>query len=129
MTCGPVLPSHVRVINGEVVQTFARERRVVLEYEEYPRQMIEAFLAAEDRTFFQHSGIDYPGILRAVLPNLTSSGRPGDASTITPQVAKTLLLTTELSYTRKIKEALLARLIADVLSKADRHSTRLNSRQ
>src|SRR3546814_8038638 len=73
MTCGPVLPSHVRVINGEVVQTFARERRVVLEYEEYPRQMIEAFLAAEDRTFFQHSGIDYPGILRAVITNLTSS--------------------------------------------------------
>src|SRR3546814_18195559 len=72
LTYEPALPSHVRGINGEVVQTFARERRVVLEYEEYPRQMIEAFLAAEDRTFFQHSGIDYPGILRAVITNLTS---------------------------------------------------------
>src|SRR3546814_20461387 len=79
--------------------------------------MIEAFLAAEDRTFFQHSGIDYPGILRAVITNLTSSGRPVGASTITQQVAKNLLLTNELSYTRKIKEAFLARRIEDVLSK------------
>lgn len=117
LTYEPALPTHVRGINGETVQTFARERRVVLEYEEYPRQMIEAFLAAEDRTFFQHSGIDYPGILRAVVTNLTSSGRPVGASTITQQVAKNLLLTNELSYTRKIKEAFLARRIEDVLTK------------
>src|SRR3546814_15774496 len=77
--------------------------------------MIEAFLAAEDRTFFQHSGIAYPGILRAVITNLTSRGRPVGASTITQQVATHLLLTNELSYTRKIKEAFLARLIEDVL--------------
>src|SRR3546814_6895290 len=114
----------VRGINGEVVQTFARERRVVLEYEEYPRQMIEAFLAAEDRTFFQHSGIDYPGILRAVITNLTSSGRPVGASTITQQVAKNLLLTNELSYTRKIKEAFLARRIED---RSEEHTSELQS--
>src|SRR3546814_5972431 len=79
--------------------------------------MIEAFLAAEDRTFFQHSGIDYPGILHVFITNPTSSGRPVGASTITQQVAKNLLLTIELSYTRKIKEAFLARRIEDVLSK------------
>src|SRR3546814_2486383 len=54
LTYEPALPSHVRGINGEVVQTFARERRVVLEYEEYPRQMIEALIAAQDRSLFQH---------------------------------------------------------------------------
>ncbi len=117
LTYEPALPTHVRGINGEIVQTFARERRVELEYEEYPRQMIEAIISAEDKTFFQHGGIDYPGIIRAVFTNLTSSGRPIGASTITQQVAKNLLLSNELSYTRKVKEAFLARRIEDVLTK------------
>jgi penicillin-binding protein 1A len=117
LTYEPPLPTHIRGINGEIVQTFARERRVELDYEEYPRQLVEAFLAAEDKTFFQHGGIDYPGILRAVFTNLSSDGRPVGASTITQQVAKNLLLSNELSYTRKIKEAFLAQRIEDTLSK------------
>ena len=117
LTYEPALPTHVRDINGATVQTFARERRVELEYAEYPRQLVQAFLAAEDKTFFQHGGIDYPGIARAIFTNLTSSGRPVGASTITQQVAKNLLLTNELSYTRKIREAFLARRIEDVLTK------------
>jgi penicillin-binding protein 1A len=117
LTYQPPLPSNVRDINGDPIQTFARERRVELAYEEYPRQLIQAFLAAEDRTFFTHGGIDYPGIFRAIITNMQSSGRPVGASTITQQVAKNLLLTNELSYTRKIREMFLARKIEDVLTK------------
>src|SRR6187551_3213386 len=62
LTYEPVLPTYVRDVNGGPIQSFARERRVQLAYEEYPRQLINAFLAAEDRTFFEHTGIDYPGV-------------------------------------------------------------------
>jgi penicillin-binding protein 1A len=117
LTYQPALPTNVRDINGEPVQTFARERRVQLAFEEYPPQLIRAFLAAEDRTFFSHGGIDYPGIVSAFISNLRNDGRPVGASTITQQVAKNLLLTSEVSYTRKIKEAFLARRIENVLTK------------
>jgi penicillin-binding protein 1A len=117
LTYQPPLPTNIRSIDGEPIQQFARERRVELAYEEFPRRLIQAYLAAEDRTFFEHGGIDYPGIMRAVVTNLRNDGRPVGASTITQQVAKNLLLTNELSYTRKIKEAFLARRIEDVLSK------------
>ena len=113
----PVLPSYVRDINGEPVQSFARERRVQLAYEEFPQLLINAFISAEDRTFFSHGGIDYPGIFSAMITNLRSDGRPVGASTITQQVAKNLLLTNEVSYTRKIRELFLARRIESVLTK------------
>ena len=106
----PVLPTYVRDINGEPVQSFARERRVQLAYDEFPAQLINAFLAAEDRTFFSHGGIDFPGIVsRDVRPISTSSGRPVGGSTITQQVAKNLLLDQRGRYTRKIRELFLAR--------------------
>jgi penicillin-binding protein 1A len=117
LTYQPPLPTNIRGINGEPVQTFARERRVQLSYEEYPRRLIQAYLAAEDRTFFTHGGIDYPGILSAVITNMRSGGRPVGASTITQQVAKNLLLTPEVSYTRKIREMFLAKRMEAVLSK------------
>jgi penicillin-binding protein 1A len=113
----PVLPTYVRDVNGQPVQSFARERRVQLAYEEYPRHLINAFIAAEDRTFFSHPGIDIPGIISAIFTNVTSSGRPVGASTITQQVAKNLLLTNEVTYTRKIRELFLARRMESVLDK------------
>jgi len=113
----PVLPSYVRDIDGAPVQTFARERRVQLTYDEYPRHLTLAFLAAEDRTFFSHPGIDIPGIVSALFTNMTSDGRPVGASTITQQVAKNLLLTNEVTYTRKIRELFLARRIESVFEK------------
>ena len=113
----PALPTLVRDANGEPIQSFARERRVQLAYEEFPRELINAFLAAEDRTFFSHGGIDLPGIFSAMITNFTNPGRPVGASTITQQVAKNLLLTNEVSYTRKIRELFLARRIESVLSK------------
>src|SRR3546814_11436147 len=87
-----------------------------------PPLLVRAFLAAEDRTFFQHGGIDYPGIVSAVITNLKKDGRPVGASTITQQVAKNLLLTGEVSYRRKIREAILAPRIEAALSKEDRKS-------
>jgi penicillin-binding protein 1A len=102
LTYQPALPTNVRDINGEPVQTFARERRVELAFEEYPPQLIRAFLAAEDRTFFSHGGIDYPGIVGAFISNIRNDGRPVGASTITQQVAKNLLLTNVVSYKRMI---------------------------
>ena len=120
LTYQPALPTNVRDINGEPAQTFARERRVELAFDEFPPVLIRAYLAAEDRTFFSHGGLDYPGFVKAVL-NYTLSIGSGDrvagGSTITQQVAKNLLLGDEYSVTRKIKEAFLARRIENVLSK------------
>ena len=116
-TYEPPLPTNIRAIEGQPVHSFARERRVQLAYEEYPKQLIHAYLAAEDRTFFSHGGVDYPGIIAALVSNLTRSGRPIGASTITQQVAKNLLLTSEVSYTRKFRDAILAYRIEDALPK------------
>src|SRR6476620_9666263 len=63
----PPLPSNVRGYDGNPVQTFARERRVELSYDEIPPLVVQAFISAEDKTFFSHHGIDYPGSLKAVF--------------------------------------------------------------
>ena len=120
------LPTVVRDINGQPFHSYARERRVQLEYADFPKMLVRSYLAAEDKTFFSHSGIDYPGIASAIFDNIFSSGRSRGASTITQQVAKNLLLTNEYSYTRKIKEAILARRIEGVLSKQQILSLYLN---
>lgn len=127
LTYEPPLPSYVRSINGEPVSVYARDRRVELDYSEYPPLLIDAFLAAEDRTFFEHGGLDYAGIASAVLTNLRNDGRPIGASTITQQVAKNLLLTNELSYIRKLKEAVLAKRIEATLTKQQILELYLNS--
>jgi len=116
----PVLPTYVRDIDGAPVQAFARERRVQLTYDEFPPQLINAFLAAEDRTFFSHGGLDYPGLLGAVVDYVAKSGsgeRARGGSTITQQVAKIFFTGDEYSVTRKIREAFLARRIEATLEK------------
>jgi penicillin-binding protein 1A len=116
----PPLPTNIRDINGEPVQSFARERRVELKYDEFPQQLIDAFTSAEDRTFFSHHGIDYPGLIGAIGDYISKMGtgtRARGGSTITQQVAKNLLIGDEYSVTRKIREAFLARRIENVLTK------------
>ena len=113
----PPLPTNVRSVDGSPVYSYARERRVQLSYDEFPPLLVHAYLAAEDRTFFSHGGVDYPGIVRAMITNLGRSGRPIGASTITQQVAKNLLIGNEVSYARKLKEAILAYRIEAALSK------------
>ena len=114
----PPLPTMVRDAYGEPVHSYARERRVELSYGDLPKNLIGAYLSAEDKTFFEHGGLDYPGIASAIFDNVFSSrDRSRGASTITQQVAKNILLTNEYSYSRKIKEAILAYRIEGALDK------------
>jgi penicillin-binding protein 1A len=113
----PPLPTNVRGVDGTPIHSYARERRVELSYEEYPPLLVRAFLAAEDKTFFEHHGVDYLGIVNAFINNLGSHKRSVGASTITQQVAKNLLIGNAPSYSRKIKEAILAYRIEDALTK------------
>ncbi|WP_435419378.1 transglycosylase domain-containing protein [Parerythrobacter aurantius] len=118
----PQLPTVVRGVDGGIVHSYARERRVQLQYADFPRQLIEAYLAAEDKTFFSHGGIDAGGLLGAVVDYVSKLGsgeRAVGGSTITQQVAKNILLTNEYSITRKLKEMLLARRIESVLTKQE----------
>jgi penicillin-binding protein 1A len=116
----PPLPTNVRGHDGNPVQTFARERRVELAYDEYPPLVLNAFLSAEDKTFFSHGGIDYPGLVGAVFDytaKSVSGGRAKGGSTITQQVAKALLQDSSYSIGRKIREAILAFRLESTLSK------------
>ena len=116
------LPTVVRGIDGEIVYSYARDRRVQLEYADFPEQMIHAIISAEDKTFFEHGGVDYTGTLNAVWDYATKYGsgvRAVGGSTITQQLAKTLLLGDEYSVTRKLKEMILASRIEEVLTKQE----------
>lgn len=116
------LPTVVRGIDGEIVHSYARERRVQLQYADFPQKLIESYLAAEDKTFFSHGGVDFLGTANAVFDYATKFGsgeRAVGGSTITQQVAKNLLLGDEYSVTRKLKEMVLAGRIEQVLTKQE----------
>jgi penicillin-binding protein 1A len=116
----PPLPTNVRGYDGTPIHSYARERRVQLSFDEYPKLVIDAFISAEDKTFFTHGGVDYPGVAGAIFDYVTKIGsgkRAKGGSTITQQVAKNLLLGDEYSVGRKIKEAILAYRIEDALTK------------
>ena len=116
----PPLPTMVRGANGEIVYSYARERRVQLRFVDFPRPLINAYLSAEDKTFWSHGGVDYTGLVGAVIDYATKLGsgeRAKGGSTITQQVAKNILIGDEYSVTRKLKEMIVARRIEDVLSK------------
>ena len=107
----PPVMTRVHAGDGRLLAEFAMEKRVFIPIKAMPKQLINAFLAAEDKNFYTHPGVDFMGIGRAVLTNVKnigSSRRLVGASTITQQVAKNFLLTNEVSWTRKIKEAILA---------------------
>ena len=116
----PPVSSKVYSGEGELVADFSQEKRVFVPYSSIPKNVINAFLSAEDKNFFSHPGVDAKGVLRAVINNISniiSSERLEGASTITQQVAKNFLLTNEVSINRKIKEAILAFRIERALSK------------
>ena len=126
----PPLPTNVRGYDGNPVQTFARERRVELAFDEYPPLVVNAFISAEDKTFFSHGGIDYPGLVGAVFDYTTKSvtgGRAKGGSTITQQVAKYLLQDDEYAISRKVREMILAFRLEDTLSKQQILELYLNS--
>ena len=116
----PPVSSKLYAGNGELVIDFSSEKRIFIPFNSIPKKVIQSFLAAEDKNFFKHPGVDAKGVLRAVYNNffnIISSKRLEGASTITQQVAKNFLLTNEISLDRKIKEAILAFRIERALSK------------
>jgi penicillin-binding protein 1A len=106
----PPVMTRVHASDGSLVAEYAKERRLYIPIQAVPKLVKEAFISAEDKNFYEHGGIDPIGVLRAVVSNIENYGkrRPQGASTITQQVAKYFLVGDERSYTRKIKEALLA---------------------
>jgi len=107
----PPTVTRVHAGDGRLLAEFAKEKRVFVPVGAMPKRVVKAFLSAEDKNFYSHPGIDFVGVLRAVLTNISRLGtdqRLVGASTITQQVAKNFLLTNEVSYDRKIKEAILA---------------------
>lgn len=110
-TYEPPITSRLYAADGKLLAEYASEKRVFVPYEAIPKQLIHAFISAEDKKFFSHGGVDFMGITRAVFQNIRNIGRGRrmiGASTITQQVAKNFLLTNEASFERKIKEAILA---------------------
>ena len=106
--------------SGELIQDFSSEKRIFIPYNSIPKIVINSFLSAEDKNFFEHPGIDAKGVLRAIIKNISNiinSKRLEGASTITQQVAKNFLLTNEVSLQRKLKEAILAFRIERSLTK------------
>lgn len=115
----PPIVSQVFSDDGTLVGEFYLERRTVVPVDKIPKKLIQAFVSAEDSNFFQHGGLDYPGILRAALKNLMTMSKKEGASTITQQVARSMLLTPEKKFSRKIKEAILAKRMEEKLSKEE----------
>jgi penicillin-binding protein 1A len=116
----PAVMTRVHAADGSLLAEYARERRLYLPIQAIPKLVTNAFIAAEDKNFYEHGGVDFSGIARASLLFIQQYGsgrRPQGASTITQQVAKNFLLTPEVSFSRKIKEALLAMKIERAVSK------------
>jgi len=113
----PKLPLRVYSAEGALLGEFGEERRTLTPIKEIPKVMTDAVLAIEDTRFFEHGGVDYKGIARAVLANLGAGGRTQGASTITMQVARNVYLSSEKTFTRKIYEVLLTFKLEHLLTK------------
>ena len=116
----PSVSTKVYDKEGSIVADFAIQKRTFIAIDDIPQFVINAFLSAEDKNFFQHPGIDARGITRAFfknLKNIITGQRLEGASTITQQVAKNFLLSSDVSFSRKVKEAILAFRIEKYLTK------------
>ncbi|OFW93561.1 MAG: penicillin-binding protein [Alphaproteobacteria bacterium RIFCSPHIGHO2_12_FULL_45_9] len=116
----PAVVTRVHAGDGRFLAEFAQERRIFVPIQEIPETIIQAFTSAEDKNFYKHKGVDPFAIARAIVTNIKNRGedrRPVGASTITQQVAKNFLLTNEVSYERKIREAILAYKLEETFSK------------
>jgi penicillin-binding protein 1A len=120
-------PMYVYASDGRLMAVFGESRRTPITMKEVPERLKQAFLATEDARFYEHGGVDYKGIARAVwLLATTSDKRVPGGSTITQQVARQFFLSSEYSYTRKLAEILLARKIEQELSKDEIFELYLN---
>lgn len=115
----PPVPSVLYDREGKIMMVLGNENRKLVEFKDVPKVVVDAVLSAEDDKFFEHQGVDLPGIIRAMLNNLKSGKFSQGGSTITQQVAKSLLLSSEKTWTRKIKDFLLAIKIEQSFSKEE----------
>lgn len=116
----PSVATRVHAGDGRLVAEFASERRVFVPFAAIPKRVTNAFISAEDQNFYTHRGVDWFAVLRAQVQNVKNIGqgrRPIGASTITQQVTRIFLLSNEVSYVRKIKEAILSGRIEDAMGK------------
>jgi penicillin-binding protein 1A len=114
----PLTVSRLYASDGRLLAEYAKEKRVFVPVAAMPKLVPQAFVAAEDQRFFTHPGIDFIGVVRAMISNVTNPGkRPEGASGITQQVAKNFLLTNQATLARKIREAILAFRIEETYSK------------
>ncbi len=117
----PPVMTRMHAADGSLLAEYAEQRRLFVPIENVPKKLIEAYLAAEDKTFYTHSGLDYRGIfaaaVRYVQVKVTGRGQIVGASTITQQVAKNFLLSSEQTISRKLKEALIVQRIESSFSK------------
>jgi penicillin-binding protein 1A len=113
----PKMPLRIMTADGVLIGEFGEERRSLVRLPDVPKHLVQAILAAEDDAFFQHPGIDFYGIGRAMVANIFSGSKSQGASTITMQVARNFYLSSEKTFTRKIYEVLLASEIERKLSK------------
>jgi len=123
----PPVISRIYAQDGRLMGEFYSERRIEVPYSRLPRHLVLAFVAAEDSRFFEHPGVDILGIARAFLRNVEAGEIVQGGSTITQQVVKRILLTSEKSYARKIKEAVLAYRIDNYLTKEEILTIYLNN--
>jgi len=115
----PKTPMRIYARNGELIGEFGRQTRYALPPEAIPERLKDAFLAAEDSSFFHHPGIDIPGIIRALIADIKAGAPVQGASTITQQVARTFLLTRDRTIMRKLREMLLAFRLERRLTKSE----------
>ncbi len=116
----PPTATRVYAWDGTLLGEFSKVRRIYVPYDQIPPQLVYAFLAAEDHNFFQHGGVDVGGVSRAMIKdvfNVLQGRRPEGGSTITQQVAKNVLLNNRVTVGRKLKEAILATRLEEVMSK------------
>ncbi|MGH7022972.1 MAG: penicillin-binding protein 1A [Caulobacteraceae bacterium] len=116
----PPTSTRVYAWDGTLIGEFSKVRRIYVPYDQMPPRLIYAFLAAEDHSFFEHGGVDVTGIGRAMIKdafNALQGKRPEGGSTITQQVAKNILLDNQVTIGRKLKEALIAERLEQILSK------------
>ena len=113
------VPLRVYSRDGQLIDEYGEMKRVPLRYEQFPPDLVHAFLAAEDNRFFEHPGVDYQGLLRAAAHLIRTGERGQGGSTITMQVARNFFLSREKTYTRKINEILLSLKIERELSKEE----------
>ena len=111
------VPLRIYSSDGLLLGEFGDQRRIPIQIADTPPALIAAVLAAEDDRYYQHAGVDYRGVLRAMYANFVSGSRAQGASTITMQVARNFYLTKERTYLRKAREALLALRLEQYLTK------------